>query len=132
VIDEALKNAEKQYQRQLDALAKTMQDKLATIEKSMNEMVAQIVKQTYASLLSADSPLVSKGDHQLLHSEVTGLNTKMDAIMALLQNRTTSIESPPRPKKQDNKSTPKRGLLTQYFAPSSTSTQDSEMLVSED
>jgi hypothetical protein len=56
----------------------------------------------------------------------------MDAIMALLQNRNTLIESPPRPKKQDNKSTPKRGLLTQYFVPSSTGTQDSEMQVSED
>jgi hypothetical protein len=130
-IDSALKHAESEYDKKLQTLQTTMDERLAALETAMATMVAQVVEQTYNSLVSADSPFATKADNVKLQGDVEGISAKIDSLMQLM---TASPTSPPRAKRVDHKETPLRpsAPTTNGDIPSDPPPHDVEMADRED
>jgi hypothetical protein len=90
----AIKKTEQGFQKQLKTIQE-LDQRLGTLEKTMELMVANIIKQTYGSLTGENSPFASKLDHAILQADVNSISTKMDSVLSLLQAQ-TAVASPPR------------------------------------
>jgi hypothetical protein len=75
VIEAAIKKTEQDFQHQLQTMQKELDKRREHLEKSIDTMLAAIIKQT-----RENSPFASKMDHTALQANVLGISTKMDSV----------------------------------------------------
>lgn len=93
-ISSAIKSIQEQHRAELQQLKQEMQKKIDAMENQMQELGKQIVLQTYQSLVTDESPLVTKIDHANLQHEMSLITTQLSQLINMFSNANSPVGIP--------------------------------------
>ena len=97
-ISTALKKMEDQHKTDLEKLKQEMQKQISAVEAQMKDLAQQVAVQTYQALVTEESPLATKTDHELLKQEINSISIQLSTLIQLVQSgpRHIHASTPPR------------------------------------